>query len=290
MLAPAETEPQKPAVREQEERRRRCDPQALPVAQAALTAANADLAILFGSRARGDYEPQRSDIDLLLLQKKEPAKALKDAVAAIAESTAQAQYGWDVPVQLIWVDLPEFRQQRHYTNSLETSAVKDGIIMPRNQEEYGLTEYEDEAVETSYDWSNYEQRLRHAENHLSDFQFLAEHERADTSIGQHAQGALEHGMKALMAAHEAKYSPAHDIGTLLGNLRNKDPEMTEFRLPINPDVYTDYQGSHEYKPRREPELTTFPNYLEDTRAAVQTILDQAKKIREQKQTERKPNA
>ena len=264
-------------------RLKRCDPQALPVAQAALEASAAELVILFGSRARGDYNPQRSDIDLLMLQAEEPDEDGKIAIKEAAGAAARINYGKAMPIQLIWSGLAEFRQQRRYINSLETKAVKDGIVMPRNPEDYGLSEYEDEAVEQEYDWTPYGERLRHAEDHLLEFKFMAENQRTDMAIGQHAQRALEHGMKALLEAHQADYRGVHNLGELLGNIRYRDQEMADFHLSIPPQVYNAYEGGDEYKPRRQPRLTTFPDYLERTVADAQAIINRAKQVREQKE-------
>ena len=266
-------------------RLKRCDPQALPVAQAALEASAAELVILFGSRARGDYNPQRSDIDLLMLQAEEPDEDDKIAIRKAAAAAARVNYGKAVPIQLVWSGLAEFRQQRRYINSLETKAVKDGIVMPRNPEDYGLSEYEDEAVEQEYDWTPYGERLRHAEDHLKDLQIIDANGGSDNGIGQHAQRALEHGMKALLEAHQADYRGVHNLGELLGNIRYRDQEMADFHLSIPPQVYNAYEGGDEYKPRRQPRLTTFPDYLARTVADAQAIISRAKQVREQKQQE-----
>lgn len=269
-------------------RLKRCDPQALPVAQAALEASAAELVILFGSRARGDYNPRRSDIDLLMLQAEEPDEDGKTAIKEAAAAAARVNYGKAVPIQLVWSDLTEFRRQRRYANSLETRAVKDGIVMPRNPEDYGLQDYEDEEVEQEYDWTPYGQRLRHAEVHLSELKFLAENDRDDIAIGQHAQRALEHGMKALLEAHQADYRGVHNLGELLGNIRYRDQEMADLHLSIPPQIYNAYEGSDEYKPRRQPRLTTFQDYLERTVADAQAIIDRAKQVRELKEEQETP--
>ena len=66
-----------------------CDRRALPVAQAILAASGADLVILFGSRARGDYEENRSDIDLLLVQPELPAPPQRQSILNVARHAAQ---------------------------------------------------------------------------------------------------------------------------------------------------------------------------------------------------------
>ena len=259
----------------------RCDRRALPVAQATLAAAQADLVILFGSRARGDYDPRRSDIDIMLLQDEEPDADAKETLKAIARAAAQESYGAEVPTQLVWRTLAQFRQQRRYVNSVETNAIRDGIVMPRHPENYRAADYEDDEVEYAYDWSPYSERLRHAEIHLEEFQRLVDQDRYDLLIGQQAQAALEHGMKALLEAHGARYRRTHNIGELLGNIRHADPEMKDFRLSIPPEVYTEYAGGNEYHPRQQPELSSFPDYWERTVADAQAIIDRAKQVRAQ---------
>ncbi len=255
------------------------DRRALPVAQATLDESEAELVILFGSRARGDYHETTSDIDLMLVQEQEPDANRRNIVARAATEVVAKTYGYPVPADLVWRTLDEFRFNRRYVNSVETNAVRDGIIMPRNPENYSSRDYEDSETEYAYDWTNYRERLRHAETHLDEFIFMAESNRSDLAIGQHAQNALEHGMKALIAAAGGQYSNTHDIGTLLGNVRHCDPQMRDFRLSIPPDIYTEYQGTAEYQPRRQTELTQFPDFIARTAADIKSIIERAKTLR-----------
>ena len=255
------------------------DRRAIPVALAAFNASEAELVILFGSRVRRDYHDKTSDIDVMLVQEQEPDPASKKAVAEVAEAAAAEAYGHPVPVELVWRTLDEFRFNRRYVNSVETNAVREGVVMPRNPEEHGSREHEDERTEYAYDCSNYNERLRHAETHLEEFIFMVEHNRSDLAIGQHAQNALEHGMKALLAAAGGQYGNTHDIGTLLNNVRHFDPEMREFRLAIPPDIYTEYEWETEYRKGRQPELTQYPDFAEKSVADIARIIDRAKMLK-----------
>ena len=257
------------------------DRRALPVAQAALEESGAELVILFGSRARGDYHETKSDIDLMLVQEPEPDTNRKKIVAEAANAIAEITFGRPVATDLIWRTLHEFRFNRRYVNSVETNAIRDGIIMPRNPESYNSSDYEDEQNEYAYDWTNYDERLRHAETHLDEFIFMAESDRSDLVIGQQAQNSLEHGMKALNAAAGGQYSNTHDIGALLGNIRHFDPEMSDFSLGIPPEVYTEYEGAAEYRQRRSPELTQYPDFIENTANDVRRIIERAITLRAQ---------
>ena len=129
------------------------------------------------------------------------------------------------------------------------------------------------------DWTPYEQRLRHAEVHLDSFVTNCEMEKDDIIIEQQAQNALEHGMKALLHAHGAPYRGVHEIGELLGNSRHFDPELGQFRLSIQPDVYSEYEGEKEYNERTQPTLTSFTDFQERTARDVEFIIERARQVR-----------
>ena len=260
------------------------DAKALQVAQRAQGREQPEFAVLFGSRARGDHNELRSDIDVLLVVPSEPDAAHQRAAELAAWKTALAAYGRDVPVQLVWRSLDEFRHNRRYTNSLETNAMREGIVMPRDPNQYQAGDYEDEETEYEYNWTNYDNRMLHAELHLDMLQSAHDAGKHDLMIGQQAQSALEHGMKALLEAHGVGqgqgYRNTHDIGELLGNLRYRIPELADFRLAIDPAIYTEYAGGQEYQEtRRQPLLTEQSDYLHRTVADVQFIINQARTAR-----------
>ena len=257
-----------------------CDPRALSVARAVHERERPQATILFGSRARGDYEERRSDIDIMLIQDWVPDGESQWPVKEWVEGIARAAYGREVPVQLVWRTLDQFRHNRRYVNSVETNAVRDGVFMSQDPNELDASRYEDEATECEYDWSPYDERLRHAEIRLDEFIDTAERGRNDLVIGHNAQGALEHAMKALLEAHGAPYRRTHEISELLGNIRHYDPDMSGFSLSIPPAVYTSYAGRDEYKTRTQPNLTEFPDYLQRTKADVERIIHRAREVRQ----------
>ena len=73
---------------DQSARLRQCDRRARLAAQATLAASAAERVIRFGSRARGDYAPQPSDIAIMLLPGEEPQAADQEAVKAAAQNAA----------------------------------------------------------------------------------------------------------------------------------------------------------------------------------------------------------
>ena len=241
--------------------------------------AKPDLTILFGSRSRGDHDELKSDIDIMLVRETEPDVEHKRLAIQVANKIAAETYGRKLQVELVWRTRDQFRFNRRYTNSVETNAAREGVIMPRNPENYSAGDYEDEETEYQYDWSNYEERVRHAEIHLDEFVFLAEAGRNDLVIGQQAQNALEHSMKALIDATGGEYSNTHNISDLLGAVR-LDQGMREFSLSVPPDVYTEYEDQAECRARRQPELTQYPDYLERTKEDVSQIINRAKELRD----------
>ena len=254
------------------------DPKALQVAWTVQRVEQPELKILFGSRARGDHREQKSDIDIMLIQGQELDRKQQQLANRRAESAVEEIYGWDVPVQLVWRTLDKFRQRRRYSNSVETQAAREGIVMPREPETYSTRDYEDAETEYEFDWSTYDERLHHAEVHLGAFQLDVESNMDDLLIGQQAQNALEQGLKALLEAHDARYRWTDDIGELLDKVRNHDCQLKEFRLAIQTDIYCAYDRERELLPRVQPLLTDQPGFRERTTADAELIINRAAEL------------
>ena len=257
-----------------------CDPRALSVAQAVHERERPLATILFGSRARGDYEERRSDIDIMLVQPEVPDGEYTGSVEEWAEGVVRATYGRWVPVQLVWVSEEGFSEGTRYINHVATQALFDGVIMTQNPEEYHNRDADDEEAEYEYDWTPYAERMRHAEAHLEAFVLCVENGMNDLIIGQQAQNTLEHAMKALLEAHRVRYQRTHNIGNLLGHIRHIDPELREFAISVAPDIYTKYAGEQAYE-LSEPLLTDQPDYRERTVADAQRIINRAREVRQQ---------
>ena len=259
-----------------------CDPRALTVAQAVHEREQPLATILFGSRARGDYEERRSDIDIMLVQTSEPDGEYKESVEEWAEGVVRAAYGRRVPVQLVWLSEQGFGEGKRYINHVATRALFDGVIMTQNPEEYHNRDADDAEADYEYDWAPYDERLRHAEAHLEAFNLCVSSGMNDLIIGQQAQNTLEHAMKALLEAHSARYQRTHNIGDLLGRVRDVDPDMREFQFSIPPDIYTQYAGEQMYLLiRPHPLLTEQPDYRERTVVDAQRIIDRTRAVRQQ---------
>ena len=248
----------------------KCDPLALRVARELHRAEQPELTILFGSRARGDYEDDRSDIDILLVREKTPTLEQRGLIENQAGKLARSLYGWEVPIQTVWQTPPEFDQMRRTVNHVVARALNDGVIMARDSEDY--------ESRYSQEWTVTSERLRHAENHLVMFDMAINSGRAnlDDMIGLHAHQVLEHGMKALISARGWQYKTIHNLNELVGDVRRADPEF-RFRLEIRGEICNQYAGRGEYE-RTETRLTRIPGYEEKTRANIQQLLDRVREI------------
>ena len=259
------------------------DPRALAVARAVYEREKPLATILFGSRARGDYDDRRSDIDIMQVNPNEPDRAYKDSATEWIAEIAQAIYGRPVPVQLVWFAQDEFQENSRYVNHVTTQAMLDGVVMSPHPENY-RSRYADNLDESEYEymWEYYESRLDHAEQHLRVFQTLDDLGESDLMIAQRAHSALEHAMKAVIAAHGATYPTTHNLAHLIGTIRRlPDPELQNFTLSIPPDVYSEYAGHQEYLTGRvHPTLTQMFDYRQRTVADAQRLIDRARAIRQ----------
>ena len=167
-----------------------CDKKALRVAQIVHQRENPQATILFGSRARGDHEEARSDIDIMLVNSAVPETEHKELIAEWAQEIALTTYGRRVPVQLVWRARAEFDEDQRYINHVATRALLDGIVMSGNPEEFHSRYSDDEETRYEYQWTDYDNRLYHAESHLNGFEILDNAGANDILVAQQAQAAL----------------------------------------------------------------------------------------------------
>lgn len=244
---------------------KQCDQRALPAAKAALAASKADLVILFGSRARGDYQENRSDIDLLLVQRQPPSPQGRQITQAAASQAALNTYHKPITVQITWQTTAEFEKRRRSINHVNARAVREGIIMPRHPENYP-----DVPADYSYEAKVIATRVNNAETHhqaFENYHFLFENGMTDADsldriAGKNAQEALEHALKGLIAANGSQYPRSHDLNELLQTAKAVDPEFdNEFQQSIDYDILNQYAGSADYDIPAMP-LTEIEHYRE----------------------------
>ena len=256
-----------------------CDPRALQLAQAIHFRERPQATILFGSRARGDYDEKRSDVDIMLVLPDKPDYERKIEALEFADEIALGIYDRRIPVQLVWFSREEFQENKRYINHVSTQALLDGVIMTATPEDF-RSRYADDTEETEYEyqWSDYRNRLYHAESHLRVFQTLVDAGENDIMIAQRAHSALEHAMKAVIFGNRGTPARTHNLGHLLGSVRRIDPELRDFRLSIPPDVYSQYAGEDEYRNNELPTLTSVENYRERTTADAERLIERAKQL------------
>ena len=254
-----------------------CDPRALDVARAVHQRERPHATILYGSRARGDHDEYRSDIDIMLVQPEVPDGEYKGAVAEWAEDVVSATYGRCVPVQLVWFSQQRFQEGKRYVNHVATRALMDGVVVSRCPQAYRIGC----ADATEYDWSNYDNRMRYAEVNLAGFEDTIDRDCPDLIIGFHAQDALKYALKALLEAHSVIGRSTYDIAYLLERTRQIDPAMRGFNFSLSPEIYTEYDRASDYgRPRQQPVLTDQPDYRARTGADSQLIINRARAVRQ----------
>lgn len=256
------------------------DTKAIRVARQVLETEQPEFLILFGSRARGEHH-EDSDIDIMLVTESAPheeteepclgiseGRSLKPGTAATlrAEQSALEIYGRPVEAQLVWITPEEYRQNRAYRNSLESVAVSEGVVMPRNPENYSRKDYEDDDTGRDHDWRRYDERMEDALGYiegLANSPNLKNPER-DRWVGLNCQRAAEHAAKALLEAwqgvegkHERNaYAENHNIDTLIGQIRRADPEMSGFKLQVETEILKGYSGRRGYTGREDRLMIT----------------------------------
>ncbi len=254
-----------------------CDPRALRIARDLHRDLRPYITILFGSRARGDYEDGRSDLDIMLVLESLPSQEKRNAAHKKARNWAEGIYGDHVPVQIWWQSIEEFDKMRRTVNHVTVHALREGVLMS-NDPAYDGRKLENEGEDFSYEWTLTEERLRHAERHVSTFNVLIEAGMHDSMVGQHAQGAMEHALKALISAHVQRYPHVHDIEQLVVRALRVDRRF-RFTPAISGEIYNQYVGADEYGPTKSP-ISEIEDYRNLVNADVQTILDRVREIRE----------
>ncbi len=254
-----------------------CDPRALEIAHCLHRTEQPELTILFGSRARGDYEDGRSDIDIMLVQEHPPSEEQESRTRNQAETSAQELYRQEVPVQIIWKTSDEFNRMRRSVNHLVARALRDGVMMSRDTGDYSSGYNDNNENDYEYEWTVTDERYRHAEKHLNTFNNLIDVGDHDDMIGQHAQGAMEHALKSLISATHTAYDRIHDINQLTSDALRADSDF-QFSQGIDGSIYNQYAGSQDYHPTQNP-ISDIADYRNIVNADVQAILARVREIR-----------
>ena len=261
--------------------RDKADPRAVAVAQAVHDHERPQATILFGSRARGDYNEKHSDIDLLLVCDTKPDDDARLDAEDFARATVNAIYQREVPFQLVYELRKSFDARRPYVNSVSTQAMLTGVVMSDNPEEF-TSQYANALRDfpRRYNWPEYDEHVAAVEDEVAAFNTLYENNPIDRAVGHHAQQALERAMKAATIAHGAtpqRNTPS--IASLLGTLRRIDPELEDYHFNLDPEVYNQYASAERYKISLElPRLTEMEGYHDFTVQDALFLLEYARRV------------
>ena len=193
------------------------DPKACDVARAVGEAVRPDKVILFGSRARGDYNPH-SDIDLLIITDADSTDRQRyQDTSVAAHRKAEELYGDLIGVDLVHLGEKAFNDGRRARNHVAGQAVRDGIDGNGDKVDYDNPE--------PSNWPDIRQRIANAGRCLKDLEVLAEDPRSSQeAIGFHAQQAMENALKGWISALDADYGNTHDLATLAAIVRQHPNE------------------------------------------------------------------
>ena len=194
----------------------RPDPKACAVARAVEEAIHPDRVILFGSRARGDFNAD-SDIDLLIITDAERRdKWESERNRVVAHRKIEEVYDHWVGVDLVHMSEAAFHYGRRARNHLAGQAVRDGFDANGDKVNYDNPE--------PTNWPDIRQRIANAERELKAMEVLVEGEGPQEAIGFHAQQAIENALKGWISALDADYGNTHDLGTLMAIVRQHPDE------------------------------------------------------------------
>ena len=113
------------------------DTKALHVAKSLRDATDVECVILFGSRARGDWN-NRSDIDLMIIEPDTSELIPRmGEIQQTASELADLAYQHVVDIDFVYLSRAEYeRKSRHTLNHVARFARRDGIPVPRNPESF----------------------------------------------------------------------------------------------------------------------------------------------------------
>ncbi len=258
------------------------DPRAVAIAQAVHKRERPQATILFGSRARGDYDDKCSDIDLLLVCEECPDDETRSAASDFARAAIYSIYQREVPLQLEYAPRRFFDSERPYINSVTSQAMLTGVVMADNPEEFtSQYAHQPEGFPRRFNWPEYDEHVAATEDDLAAFSILVENNPIDRAAGYHAQQALERAMKAAIIAHGGTPErDTHNIGALLGTLRRMDPELAGYHFSVDPNIYNQYASGERYRlsSSDRPRLTEVGGYYEDTVQDIRFLLDYTRRV------------
>ena len=230
------------------------DPKAVAAAHDLRERLNAECVILLGSRARGDYRDNKSDVDFIAIISGQVDRAAEIRVREAAAQAVIKNYGFHLPFDSIAMTPGDYQlKSRHTVNHPAASAAREGIFMPRNEGEYerqteGNPEYQNDYRE---EFQMTQDRIGDANSHYASMQGLIDMNADDVTVLGAAQRALEHGLKAYISARTSSYGTTHDLEELaerMQELLRRDPDSEPMEFQSNLERLTAFSGAQSYGP------------------------------------------
>lgn len=123
------------------------DPRALRMAHLIHLAIKPAATILFGSRARGDYN-ERSDVDISIITPEPvPSGAAERAAAALYENAPE--------IEIINYTLDDYHNLERYRNTAVTEGLTQGVVIAPSPDQWASRYAGTDPIPTRYEWSQY---------------------------------------------------------------------------------------------------------------------------------------
>lgn len=227
------------------------DARALHVAKALREAIDVECVILFGSRARGDWN-DRSDIDLMIIEPDTSELIPRmSEIQQTASALADLAYLGHVGIDFVYLSRAEYeRKSVHTLNHVARFARRDGIPVPRDPDDFPGDDTTDDPNHCDEPMER-ELRTTDANTYYRAMHTMMDSGITDKVVVYNAQQALEHAMKALISAQGHAYSHTHELDQLVADINSNDPNIN-LRLVSNLQQLTNFAGGNRYGPLQTP--------------------------------------
>ena len=232
---------------------RQADARALTAAETLRRAIDADCVILFGSRARADWN-ERSDVDLMVINGDLPDYETMSQIKSKARDIVEDVFQERIDVDVVFFNRAEYElKSRHTINNVAAYARREGIFVARDPE--GTDYSEDEGSDGSEEYSERELRAADANGHYLTVHNLLDAGMEGKTTAYHAQQALEHAMRGILSAMGLEYAHSHSTQELEQDIRRNDPN-SGWVFQSDLERLDNFAGGV----RHGPMLTPIPDY------------------------------
>jgi len=159
--------------------------------------------VLFGSRARGDFDAE-SDYDVLVVLSDEAKLKME------REKLKSAMMKLPVRVQVLVKQWSEYEAMSGVTVGLWRNIRDEGVVLYEQELPNAIKPLD---MKTNQDIAK--TLLEKAKVDLESARILSEHLNQMEAIGFHAQQAVEKALKAVLAYRDVHFPRTHDLGEIL---------------------------------------------------------------------------